>query len=348
MNYIITDAGLSILEETGLKKLVDENFKELLNEHPSMWYDDEQEEYSRTHRVHPSLAEEDEQDDLGRMDEKFLVFSFLYPNVLVEQGKISDRLNDTVMAAIGVYVQTKYHTEGLFKDWRAWRNPTFHTTIHPDIHGDFFLQQYNHKPDDSQKSLFLDCEPLIKRLKQKDIGMLYGHYNYWIDFLESLICYCCQTRQEVPFRHDFEKVFYNGNLPDEKPGMVAEMPIVQLRDWTKDAKTNWKPCLPVLPDFQKQIDDGWLFEGQIENSQAFILDGNLVFCDKDEHGPIKFTNYGNFSKPVVVISPDMVREAVRGTMELMIEGHAGRVMPHDPGLILKYFPYHLFEKSEDI
>ena len=344
MNYIVTDAGLSVLEETGLKKIVDENFKGLISEHQGFWYDDQQEEYSRTHRTHPNLTE-DEQNDLIRADEKFLIFSFLYPNTLVEQGKISDKLNDNIMAAIGTYVQTKYHTEGMFKDKRTCRNPTFHTVIHPDVHGDFFLQQYNNQPDDSQRFLFSGCEPLIKRLKQKDIGMLYGHYNYWINFLESLVLYCCQTEQEVPFRHDFEKVFYNGKLPDEEPGIVARMPIEQLRDWTREA--NWKPCLPTLPDFQKQIDDGWMLEGQIENSQAFIRDGNLVFCDKDTNGSIEF-EHNKWGNPCVTITPDMVREAVRATMELMIEGHAGRVMSHDPGLIMKHFPYHLFEKSENI
>lgn len=344
MDYIITDAGLEILEERGLKKIVDENFKELINEHMGMWYDDQQEEYARTHRTHPSLAQESEQDNFRIGDEKFKVFSFLYPNTLVEQGKISDKLSDGIMAAIGAYVQTKYNTEGTFNDQYEWRTPTFHTVIHPDVHGDFFLQQYNHKPDNSQKFLFPGCEPLIKKLKQEDIGMLNGHYDYWINFLESLLYYCCQTKQEVPFRNDFEKVFYNGKFSDKKPGMVADMPITQLKDWTRDAKVKWKPCLPVLPDFQKQVDDGWMLEGQIENSQAFILNGNLVFCSQDNSGPIEFI-HKKYSSPKVFLTPDMIKEAVYGTMKLMTSGRAGRVEPHDPGLILKYFPYHLFEKS---
>jgi len=339
MDYIITDAGLKVLEERGLKQVIDENFDELYYFNLGVMYEEDIQEYIQNNRVNPLLVEKFSKDEVEDGDE-FRVFSYIIPNELARTGKIPSNLSDDLMTAIGAYFLTKSYTEQFTgRGHYAFRNSQFLTCIHDDVHGDFFLQQYNHVPKkDLQPRLFQDRSQLIKKLEEQDCGRLNGHYGYWIPFLTHLIYFCCQTSQEVPFKDNFNQVFYNRQLFPEEPGMMAEGEIERLK-YQGEEDVKIKECLPEYPGFEKQREQGWEFRGEMEKSQAFIINGNLVYCNLDEAGEIEF--YQQKFKPAVIFTPDMIEQAIYGTIKSIING-AGRNQPQDPGLVLKYFPYHNF------
>lgn len=341
MDYIITDAGLKILEETGLRKVVDENFRGVTP--LSHFYDEDIEDYIEKNRTHPSyrakIEAEIEAEESHDSDDEFKIFSYIYPNELARTGKIPKNLPDDLMVAIGAYFSTKWWTEDISRRAYTFRNNQFQTCINGDTHGDFFLQQYNHVPKkDLQGKLFEDRGPLIKKLEEQDKGKLYGHYDYWIEFLNQLIMFCCQEGIEVPFKNDWEQVFYDGKLPSDEPGSVSEFTI---NNFKKGDIEFLKNCLPRLPGWEKQKVNGWNpLEGEIENSRAFIIGGNLVYCNQDKEGQIEFA-CNRYSKPKVIFTPDMIKETIYGTMTLIRDG-TGRNQPQDPGLVMRYFPYHLY------
>ena len=342
MDYVITDEGLKLLEETSLREVVHDNRHAALEGSVGHMYEGDIKDYLETNRVHPSLAKKplEEIED----DDEFRIFSFIYPNELVKMGKILANLPDKVMTAIGAYIKTDRWTNPRYEKNFSFRDSRFITCINADVHGDFFLQQYNHSVDKSEL-LFPEASPLVKKLRDEDKGRLYGHYDYWTEFLQHLIYYCCQTKREVPFRNNFEQVFYNGRLPSETPGMVAEPDIRDLiyRGNPELMKGTSPRCLPLYPGWEKQRDAGWHpLEGQIEGSQGFIVDDNLVYCHADAGGVIEFAHQ-RFAKPGVFITPNMIEPLMRGAITLIRDG-AGRNQPQDSGLILKHFPYHLFEQ----
>ena len=339
MEFIITDKGIKVLEEMGLRQAVEQGSKGLDSLINGFWSVEEREEYACSHRIHPLLSEKlSAGSPVG--EKEFIIYSFVNPNQLAEAGKIPRNLLDGIMSAIGAYVLTTGCAR-IGRKHYSFRDKKFFTDIFGDIHGDFFLNQFNHVPaEDLQARLFED-PVLIKRLCQKDKGGLYGHYDYWTEFLKSLVYFCCQTGAEVPFRHDFEKVFYEGKLPSDKPGMVAEREIEMLRYYEKNRNKAFKTCLPKLPGFEGQMQEGWGFEGRIEQSQGFIINGNLAFCRESKTGSIEFMQE-RWGEPDVFIAPGMVREAVFGAVSL-IRDSAGRNEPQDAGLILRHFPYYFFE-----
>jgi len=335
MDYVITDKGIKLLLETGFFADVSREAQEAISAERGHFYFEDIDEYLRNHRSSPRFREKllDELED----NDEFRIFSFMYANDLVERGKIPSNLPDNLMTAISGFVNTEKWTNQRYRHNFRHINDRFITCVNGDTHGDFFLQQYNYVFDDSE-FLFPEASPLVKKLKQKDIGKLYGHYDYWTGFLEHLILYSLQIKKEVPFRENFEEVFYRGNLPSETPGMVLSPALETLKFRAKEKKIFG---IPLYPGWKKQRDSGWSFTGQIEKSRGFIMDGNLVYCDEDSNGNIEFGYYGKFSSPRVFITPDMIKPLMIGTITLIRDG-AGRNQPQDPGLIMKYFPYDLF------
>lgn len=348
MDYIITDEGLRVLKEQGLSEKVDQHFSELNSEVLSrgIWSSDEIREYLSEERIHPLYEKQTRDDEIWLSDnDEFKIFSFMAPNFLVRKKVIPKDLPDTIMSAIGAYLLTKWVMTPFPKRSFTLRNNRFQTQVQGDTHGDFYLSQYDHSIDDSQQVLFSGTEPLIKKLERdKTCNYMYGHYDYWTEFLQSLILFCCQTCMDVPFRHNFLDVFYEGKPIDERPGMVAEYKINHFKNVYKYAKTDisLQLCLPKYPGFEEQSEQGWGFAGHIEENQGFIMDGKLVFCRKQEDGPIDFSIWEKFSEPKIIFTPEDIKEALYGTVRVIRDG-AGRNAPQDPGLYLKYFPYDLFE-----
>jgi hypothetical protein len=232
----------------------------------------------------------------------------------------------------------------------SWRDGKFLTHMFSDVHGDFYLSQFDHTPDlRGQTFLFPSAEPLVKRLQRgiSDNGLNAG-YEYWMDFLQHLLYFCCQTGMEVPFRDDYLDAFYDGKPFDENAGMLAEHTLHGFNFLREDVKSGkkdlFKMCLPEYPGFLEQSKEGWSFTGSIagySKRQAFIMDGNLVYCEEKKDGPVDFGEYGKFSEPKVIFIPDMIREAIFGVFSIVLNS-GSRNMHQDPGLIMKYFPYFLF------
>jgi len=278
--------------------------------------------------------------------DEFVVFSYAVPNELIRKGVLPRSLPDEMMAALGAYFLTKRAEYNRFQHNFTFRTKQYLTCINGDIHGDFFVQQYNHLPTVSQLTLFGEGD-LYKELTEKDKGKLYGHHDYWIEFLKQLVTFCCQEGLDVPYRKNWEEIFYGGKVPSDEPGEVSGFTISCLKNSPRFHKDNpdlMKNCIPRLPGWEEQRECGWIpNEGGIEESQGFISDGNLVYFHKNEEGEVGFAR-NRYRRANMVFTPDMVEQAIFGTISLIRDG-AGRNQSQDPGLLMKNFPYSLYDKK---
>ena len=345
MHYIITNEGLKILEENGLKKIIDSSFEYLEENMPSsLIYDEDIDEYAKEHNL-PDLLEKIEKDaeEYIFKNDSFIMHSGIVYDLL--KDKITKDVGKDLKYAVGAYyIYKNRFLDHIARTKYLWRGEQFLNIIEGDVHGDMMIKQYNVSPG-PQSDLF-GYKPLIQKT---DLRLVNGFYPEWIRTLSDLITFCYQIGKPIPFKDNWEEIFYNGNLETIKPRGVASDFIGDLKRAKEYNEYSSISVLPFIDNPLKHIsakdsifdikpissDGGYL-------SQPFIDKDSLVYLHESERG-IEFLGH-MWGKQGVRFSYEQIHHAIRGVVTC-IQGGASRCSSQDPGLVFKYFPYERFEKE---
>ena len=338
--YAITNEGLKVLEEKGLKKILDNSFKNFeCDILMGYLYDDIIEDYAKEHGI-PNLVEKVATDEFDRED-SFIINSEIICNQLKDKlpKNINKELKD-VISAYYIYYKNFFIMAGYKGDY-IWRDEQFLNVIKGDVHGDMIIHQYD-LSQDFQRDLF-NYKPLVKKTGGTGIN---GFYPYWIEILSHFITFCCQIGKPVPFRDNWKEEFYNEKFEEIKPGEVASGLIEQLKNAKESKEYSFIQFLPFIDNPFKHINTKRNFfhihpirsDGGYE-SMPFIDKNNLIYLHKAEKG-IEFLEerWGSLG---VRFDYEQIEHAIRGVVSCIQKG-GSRCIPKDPGLVFKYFPYEKF------
>lgn len=341
--YIITNKGLDVLEETGLKKIIDSSLDDLLENIPkSYMYDEIIEEYSKEHGI-PGLLEKVKSNNSLNTTDSFIMHSEIVCDLL--KNKLPKNLEEDIKDAVSAYYiyYDKFLKMSGYRGRNLWRDEKFLNIIEGTIHGDMAIQQYDISPG-PQLNLFGE-ECLVKKT---DLILLNGYYTEWIKTLADFMTFCCQINKPVPFKDNWKEVFYDGNFKETEPGEVARQDIEHLKCAKEGKKFGWIKVLPFLDNPLKHINPKKDFFHTdpvcSENgyySQPFIDKDNLVYLHETKNG-VKFLEqiWGN---PGIKFNYKQIGNCIKSIVKC-IQGGASRSLPQDPGLVFKYFPYKKFMK----
>ncbi len=336
--YLITNEGLKVLEETGLKKICNESFEKL--EHYLLTghiYDDQIEEYAEEHGI-SDLLEKVEAEESWDKNEAFIMHSGIICSLL--QDKLPKSLNNELKKAISAYWIYNNRFLKPFNKSYLWRSNASLNQIESDVHGDMLIRQYDIT---TEPNLFGD-KPLVKK---SELNLVNGFYPEWLRTLTDFIAFCCQIRKPVPFKDNWEEVFYNGKLEESNPGEVAKIYINDLKNAKQQEEYSFILVLPFVDNPLKQTnpekgiyhinpvrsDGGYL-------SYPFIDGDNLVYLHEAERGT-EFLNK-TWGKPGVRFPYEQIGEAIKGIVTCIQKG-GSRCLPPDPGLVFRHFPYERFQ-----
>ncbi len=336
--YLITNEGLKVLEESGLKEILDSCFKSLDDYMLSgAIYDDQIEEYAKEHGI-PDLVEKVEEDGILGKRESFVMHSKIICDLLKDKLPKNIKGLENAISAYYIYYDHFLKNRG-YRGSYLWRDDNFLNIIEGDVHGDMYITQYDIT---SEPDLF-GSKSLVKKTEVKGVV---GYYSDWPKTLIDFITFCLQIKKPVPFRNNWEKEFYKGDLKEEKPGCVAESCVKDLKYTKEGEKYSHIDVLPFVDNpFRHISKDKNAFHTQpIRSSGGFVsypfIDGdNLVYLCKSKRG-VEFLRE-TWGDPSVRFSYDQIPNAIKGVISC-IQNHGTRCQPHDAGLIFKYFPYEKF------
>ena len=345
--YLITNEGLKVLEEKGIKKILDDSFKSLddymLSSFP---FDEDIKEYGAEHHL-PNLLEkinEDEKKNIPKED-SFIVRSGIIPNLL--KKKLPKKLTSEIKDAISAYYiyWNRFLNKGFYRGHYLWRDDNFLNIVRGDTNGDMYLNQYTLKSFDST---LIEENPLL--IKASSYGVN-GYYTEWIRMLPDFFSFCLQIGKPVPFKDDWEETFYHGHFEDTKAGEVASYLIERLQAAKERKEYSSIQVLPFIDDPMKHInlDKKIHYVHSVKSvsgfeSMPFIDKESLVYLHKSKTG-VEFIHetWGDLG---VRFYYDQIHHAIRGIVSC-IQNHGSRCMPHDPCLVFKYFPYERYEEIFD-
>lgn len=341
---LITNEGLRILEERGIKKILDSSFKDLDNYMLSGFpYDEKIEEYAKEHKI-PNLLEKVKTDVINNQIESFIMYSGIIYDSL--KDKLPKNLEENIKTAISAYY---IYSDRFLKrvDYRGaylWRDENSLNLIAGDMRGDMKIEQYDLTPEPQLN--FLDYRPLIKKTGLKVVD---GYYTEWIRTLSDFITFCCQIEKPVPFKDSWEKEFYNGNFEEMGYGEVAHEHIMELKHAKEEKEKSFVKVLPFTDNPKKHINprEGIYSINPIQSqgeflSHPFIDKDDLVYLHEAKTG-VEFLG-GIWGNPGVRFTYKQIPNAIKGIVSC-IQHNKSRCQPQDPGWIFKYFPY---EKLESI
>ena len=347
MEYILTNEGLRVFEEKGLKKIIDDSFEHLnQNMMQGMPFEDDIDEYAKENNI-PDLAEKIEEDETFYVDKRdsFIMHSEIACNLL--KDKLPKNLEKDIKNAISAYYlyHDKFLSKFRLRGSYVWRDEQTLNCIMESIHGDMIIEQYDITPDKKQQDLF-NYKPLVKRVEWR---LLNGFYPEWINTLSHFITFCCQIGKPVPFRDTWEQIFYMGNLRETEPAEVAKHLIEGLKYAKEEKEYSHINVLPFIDNPLKHIKP----EKNIFNiypvrsnsgyaSQPFIDKDTLVYLHQVEKG-IKFLD-ARWGDSSVRFNYEQIQHAIKGVVTC-IQKRASRCQPYDPGLVFKYFPYERFKRE---
>ncbi len=343
--YIITNEGLKVLEEKGLKKILDSSFPDL--EHHmliALPYEDEIEEYAVEKKL-PHLIEKVEEDGILDKRESFIMHSEIICDLL--KKKLPKTINKDLKDCISAYYiyHDRFIKKIVSRDSYLWRDENSLNIIEGDIHGDMLIKQFDLSPDPNPD--FFGYKPLFKKV---DLRLVNGFYPEWIRTLSDFITFCIQTEKQVPFKESWGKEFYNGFFEETKAGEVADYYIDRLK-WAKEGKEHsFVQLLPFVDNPKKQMniekglchiepisaDGGYLSFPFIENESLFYLHQ----VEEGEKG-VEFLD-AVWGSPSVKFNYNHMEDAIKGVVTCIQKG-SSRCQPQDPGLVFKYFPYERFK-----
>ena len=341
--HLITNHGLEVLEKSGLKKILDGSFQDLEDYYlKGHIYDDEIEEYAQEHKI-PDLLERI--DDNFNKNESFIVNSEIVLDLL--KDKLPEDLESDVKQAISAYYI--YHNKfyNMLARHFFWRDEKSVNIIESDMQGDMCITQYNLSHSDPQLDLF-NYKHLIKKVEPKFVN---AYYDEFIPTLIHFITFCCQIEKPVPFKDNWEEVFFNGNFEEGKPGEVAKSDIEHLKRAKQNEEYSWIKVLPFIDNPLKHIKSKKdIFHiHPIHSSGGYLsrpfIDGNdLVYLHLEERGikvePHREEKWGN---PSVRFSYEQIGNAIEGIVRVIQKG-GSRSLPEDCGLVFKHFPYERFNE----
>jgi len=345
--YLITNHGLEVLEKKGLKKNLDDSFPDLedyyLRGHV---FDDDIEEYAQEHQI-PDLQERIEADSEYLKNESFIINSEIILNLLKE--KLPKNLQNDIKQSISAYY---IYYNKILKGFRTqryfWRDDKFLTELYSDIHGDMQIRQYDINTDlETEQDLF-NYMPLVKKVNPNIIN---AYYDEFIPTLIHFITFCCQIGKKVPFKDNWEEVFFNGNFTAEKPGEVAKSDIDYLKSAKNKEESSMIFVLPFIDNPLKHVDPKKniyivhpIYSSGGYTSRPFIEGNELVYLHPKEDGikvePIIKQGWGN---PSVRFNYDQTENAIEGIVKVIQKG-GSRSPQEDCGLVFKHFPYERFKE----
>jgi len=341
--HLITNHGLEVLEKSGLKKILDGSFQDLEDYYlKGHIYDDEIEEYAQEHKI-PDLLERI--DDNFNKNESFIVNSEIVLDLL--KDKLPEDLESDVKQAISAYYI--YHNKfyNMLARHFFWRDEKSVNIIESDMQGDMCITQYNLSHSDPQLDLF-NYKHLIKKVEPKFVN---AYYDEFIPTLIHFITFCCQIGKPVPFKENWEEIFFNENFTAEKPGEVAKNNIKELSSAKNKEEYSRIFVLPFVDNPLKYVNSEKRFYPiyPIKSSGGkffyIVFSGNdLVYLYIAEKGiqvePYTEEKWGN---PSVRFNYEQIGNAIEGIIKVIQKG-GSRSFPEDCGLVFKHFPYERFNE----